>query len=73
MTDMVYLWPEGLEHRVKDHDVRLPAQFVKHVRAQALKMDDLEVDDSWWRDLRPGSEFGLVDEKSNQLPHDRLA
>lgn len=52
LTDMVYLWPEGLEHYVKDHGVRLPAQFVEHVRAQAMVMDDLEVDDSWWRGLR---------------------
>lgn len=48
LTDFVYLWPEGLAHYVKDHGVRLPVQFVEHVRAQASAMDELEVDDSWW-------------------------
>lgn len=48
LTDLVYLWPEGLAHYVEEHGVRLPGEFVAHVRAQALVMDDIEVDDSWW-------------------------
>jgi hypothetical protein len=54
LTDMVYLWPEGLAHYVEEHAVRLPGEFVAHMRTQALVMDDVEVDDSWW--------LGLVDQ-----------
>jgi hypothetical protein len=32
MTDGVYCWPEGLAHYINEHDVRLPAEFVAHVR-----------------------------------------
>jgi hypothetical protein len=52
LTDMTYLWPEGLAHYVEEHGVRLPGEFVAHVRARALVMDDLEVDDSWWLGVR---------------------
>jgi len=31
-TDGVYLWPEGLDHYVVEHSVRLPAEFLAHVR-----------------------------------------
>lgn len=32
MTDGAYCWPEGLAHYVRDHEVRLPEEFVTHVR-----------------------------------------
>jgi hypothetical protein len=31
-TDGTYVWPEGLAHYVMEHDVRLPDEFVSHVR-----------------------------------------
>jgi len=31
LTDGIFLWPEGLAHYVRDHDVRLPTAFVEHV------------------------------------------
>ena len=34
LTDGVYVWPEGLPHYVKAHAVRLPDDFLAHVRAQ---------------------------------------
>lgn len=30
-TDLVYLWTEGLSHYVKDHDVKLPLEFLNHI------------------------------------------
>jgi hypothetical protein len=33
-TDGVWVWPEGLHHYVDKHDVRLPADFVEHCKAQ---------------------------------------
>ena len=52
LTDFVYIWPEGLEHYLAEHAVRLPDEFVRHVREQARLMDDVEVDDSWWLEQR---------------------
>ncbi|MFL6172915.1 MAG: hypothetical protein ACJ716_08480, partial [Marmoricola sp.] len=49
LTDGVYIWPEGLAHYVREHQVRLPRDFVAHVRARAELADDVTVDDSWWR------------------------
>ena len=31
MTDGIYVWPEGLLHYVKDHNVELPEEFVDYV------------------------------------------
>ncbi|WP_374969511.1 hypothetical protein [Terrabacter sp. BE26] len=49
LTDGTYVWPEGLAHYVLEHDVRLPNEFVDHVRAQNELTDGLRVDDTWWR------------------------
>ncbi|HEY5910009.1 MAG TPA: hypothetical protein VJA21_05335 [Verrucomicrobiae bacterium] len=32
-TDGLWVWPEGLNHYVERHDVRLPDDFVAHCRA----------------------------------------
>ena len=32
LTDGVYVWPEDLPHYVRDHHVRLPAEFLAHLR-----------------------------------------
>jgi hypothetical protein len=64
MTDGVYCWPEGLAHYVKEHDVRLPDEFVTHV-ARAPKplngapppsFDHLGQRDREW----PGPEFSSL-------------
>ncbi|MEV6283405.1 hypothetical protein [Kribbella sp. NPDC051770] len=49
LTDFVYVWPEGLSHYLLEHQVRLPEVFVEYVRTQQAKLDDCEIDDSWWR------------------------
>ena len=44
LTDDVYIWPQGLQHYLSEHSVRLPDEFVAHVlrrmsmqtRAEAL-------------------------------------
>lgn len=48
LTDLVYIWPEGLAHYLLEHSVRLPDEFVDHVRARRELMDDLVVEDDWW-------------------------
>lgn len=35
LTDGVYIWPSGLSHYVREHDVQLPSAFVAHVLEQA--------------------------------------
>ena len=30
MTDGTYLWPEGLSHYVREHNIRLPREFINH-------------------------------------------
>lgn len=50
-SDGVFLWPEGLAHYVEEHDVRLPERFVRHLRAMVEKLEDADVDDSWWQGL----------------------
>lgn len=49
LTDGIYLWPQGLAHYVIEHNVRLPDQFVQHVRRQEELADGVRVDDTWWR------------------------
>jgi hypothetical protein len=34
LTDGVYVWPEGLAHYVQRHRVRLPDEFLAHVRTR---------------------------------------
>jgi hypothetical protein len=55
LTDGSYLWPQGLAHYVRDHHVRLPAEFVAHVRLRDELSDGVQVDESWWRTVEPPS------------------
>ena len=48
-TDGVYVWPEGLPHYVREHHVRLPAEFVEHVAAMADRFFEVPREESWWR------------------------
>ncbi|TWD73097.1 hypothetical protein FB561_6982 [Kribbella amoyensis] len=54
LTDLLYIWPEGLAHYVKEHDVRLPERFVRHTESQLELMDDVEVDETWWLGQQAG-------------------
>lgn len=51
LTDGTYIWPEGLAHYVLEHSVRLPDEFIHHVRAQQEMTDGVRVDETWWRGL----------------------
>jgi hypothetical protein len=48
VTDGEHMWPEGLAHYVRDHNVSLPRAVVDSVirRFETLEMAD--ADDSWW-------------------------
>lgn len=60
LSDGTYIWPEGLAHYVREHSVRLPDEFVRHVMSVREGFDEAEVDTTWWRGLasidrsRPG-------------------
>ena len=41
-SDGVYLWPEGLSHYLKEHDVRLPDRLVKHFLTNKFDKNTLE-------------------------------
>lgn len=51
-TDGTWYWPEGLAHYVTAHDVRLPQEFVDHVKAELDLMDGAARDVDWWRSQR---------------------
>ena len=38
LTDGVWVWPEGLSHYVEAHSVRLPDEFIDHMRSQDWRM-----------------------------------
>jgi hypothetical protein len=48
LSDGAFLWPSGLAHYIRDHQVRLPAEFVKHVERFTGQLEDAAVDDAWW-------------------------
>lgn len=54
MIDGAWYWPEGLHHYVDRYHVRLPDEFVEHVRANNYVVPDLgppgvfDVDGDWW-------------------------
>jgi len=48
LTDGVYAWPQGLAHYVAEHSVRLPQEFIDHVRTMEDKLDAASIDASWW-------------------------
>ena len=39
MTDGIYLWPEGLAHYVREHNIRLPREFMDHALKSANASD----------------------------------
>jgi hypothetical protein len=38
LTDGVWMWPEGLAHYVEAHSVRLPDEFVDHMRSRGWQV-----------------------------------
>lgn len=61
LTDGQYCWPEGLADYIVDHDVRLPDEFVAHVRSARHTrtdsrppiFDDTGQRDPYWPDASP--------------------
>lgn len=35
-TDGVYRWPQGLEHYLVDHSVKLPKEFIQHILLKSI-------------------------------------
>ena len=55
LSDGKYAWPEGLDHYVEKHNVRLPAAFVEHVLREGLPEvpdkhppEEMVYDFAWW-------------------------
>ncbi|MEO0899207.1 MAG: hypothetical protein AAFY71_22540 [Bacteroidota bacterium] len=57
LTDGFYVWPSGLSHYVEEHQVRLPQEFVDHVkegkpinkeRISFIKRTSFSIDQQWW-------------------------
>lgn len=48
LTDGTFIWPDGLAHYVRDHHVRLPAAFVRHVEQQSARWDYATGSTDWW-------------------------
>ncbi|WP_406026197.1 hypothetical protein OH802_06445 [Nocardioides sp. NBC_00850] len=73
MTDGTYCWPEGLAHYVRQHDVRLPEAFLRHVEAAAGATRGLPTpmfDEFGMRDRNwPGPEFADQLWKPASLDH----
>lgn len=40
LSDGVWVWPEGLVHYVKEHNLRLPDEFVSHARVHNWLVSD---------------------------------
>ncbi|PJJ59083.1 hypothetical protein [Hymenobacter chitinivorans] len=56
LTDGTYCWPEGLAHYLEQHQLRLPAEIIHHIRAQSAFPSAqaqaiapyCPVDNRWW-------------------------
>lgn len=48
LSDGTYLWPEGLAHYVREHQVQLPGQFTAHIAARLAELRRAETDMEWW-------------------------
>lgn len=51
LTDGVWVWPEGLAHYVEAHTVRLPEEFLHHMRERDWRMTSEPI--ARWGDLAP--------------------
>jgi hypothetical protein len=49
LTDGVFIWPEGLVHYLKEHQVRLPRMFVQHCLTYKFDEKVLKKElENWW-------------------------
>lgn len=59
MTDGVYIYPEGLTHYIEKHQVKLPNEFIEHIRNYvpiALNKYEIEISEinkDWWLNYEP--------------------
>lgn len=53
LTDGTWVWPSGLAHYVREHAVRLPAEFTQHAIAVTEQLENRERDEAWWRTAVP--------------------
>lgn len=57
-TDGKYVWPEGLPHYIKEHNVKLPEKFLEHALNNTIDPDliidieTLEIDIEWWKNKK---------------------
>ncbi|MEV6283404.1 hypothetical protein [Kribbella sp. NPDC051770] len=56
LTDGQWYWPDGLQHYVTEHDVRLPNAFVSYVLARMDELEVVERDVDWWRSQSPAKD-----------------
>lgn len=52
-TDGAYQWPEGLAHYVTEHNVRLPEEFITHIRRRIAELEDATATLDWWLAIAP--------------------
>ena len=59
LTDGIWMWPEGLSHYVRVHDVVLPSEFLDQVKKNnwvipasldTSQVEDAKVDGTFWND-----------------------
>ncbi|MBF0688573.1 MAG: hypothetical protein IR158_12520 [Cellulomonas sp.] len=53
-TDGTYIWPEGLEHDVHDHAVRLPQEVIDHAVDRLGRLEARSVSIDWWLQQHAG-------------------
>lgn len=61
LSDGVFCWPEGLAHYLEAHAVRLPGEFVEHVRSTSTAQQGL-----------PTPEFDHLGQRDRSWPGDEL-
>lgn len=52
-TDGVFVWPEGLDHYVEFHNIKLPEEFIAHCLknekiTEINEEDEFTISDEWW-------------------------
>lgn len=67
LTDGKWVWPQDLSHYVRDHNVRLPDEFVEYVRSKPIDADTPDDNSSM---IFPDESFWLLwcaEHRSNSL------
>src|SRR5262245_35819283 len=54
LTDGYFVWPEGLSHYVRQHDVQLPEEFIRHVQSGTPAIPEGQwssiLDETYWKE-----------------------